>query len=114
MTVISLVPSPTADLLVEDAGDHECHDLPLWQGSARSRVRESTNILECAPMVTEPQPHWLVRCSCGWEREWIDEWSATANTNVPARFLGDRDVQHVITIQKPPTDPPSGQQLELP
>jgi hypothetical protein len=60
-----------------------------------------------------PRPSWRITCSCGWEREASSAWAATALFRLHARHLGDRSVEHTLTIEEPPADSPGGQQLPL-
>jgi len=51
--------------------------------------------------MTEPKPRWLVTCSCGYERECSDAWSASATAKLHGVHLGDKSVAHVVTVKKP-------------
>jgi hypothetical protein len=58
---------------------------------------------------------WPVTCSCGYERECISAWAATATAKLHVQHLGDKTVAHHITIKDPPQHQPSPRtQLELP
>ena len=56
------------------------------------------------------EPLWLVTCSCGYEREAISAWAATATAKLHVVHLGDKAVEHHTTITEPPK---RGDQLEL-
>ena len=47
-------------------------------------------------------PRWLVTCSCGYERECISQWAATATAKLHVEHLGDKAVPHHITITEDP------------
>jgi len=57
------------------------------------------------------KPVWLVTCSCGYERECISAWAATATAKLHVVHLGDKSVKHVVTVKKPPEP---GARLQLP
>ena len=60
------------------------------------------------------EPLWLVTCSCGYSRECISAWAATATGKLHVVHLGDKAVRHVVTVKKPPQDSRPGEQLQLP
>ena len=43
-------------------------------------------------------PHWLVTCSCGWERECSSEWAAQSVTKLHPQ-LAPMDVAHVTRVE---------------
>jgi len=47
---------------------------------------------------------WPVTCSCGYERECISAWAATATAKLHVQHLGDKTVAHHVTIKDPPQD----------
>ena len=57
----------------------------------------------------DQKPRWFVTCSCGWEREALSLWAATALFRLHARYLGSPGIEHTIAIEEPPTDPAGGQ-----
>ena len=55
--------------------------------------------------------HWLVLCSCGWERETVSEWAANSVSKLHPQ-LAPMDVTHVTRVDGP-GDSAGGQQLTL-
>jgi hypothetical protein len=55
--------------------------------------------------------HWLVTCSCGWERECSSEWAARSVSKLHAQ-LASMDVEHVTPVEGPASGS-GGQQLTL-
>ena len=55
--------------------------------------------------------HWLVICSCGWEREAASEWAARSVGKLHPQ-LDPMDAAHVTRVEEP-DDSPGGQQLTL-
>ena len=58
-----------------------------------------------------PIRHWLVTCSCGWERECSSEWAARSVSKLHPQ-LAPMDVVHVTVIEGP-DGRAGGQQLTL-
>ena len=56
--------------------------------------------------------HWLVTCSCGWEREAVSEWAAKSLCKLHPQ-LAAMDVPHVTRVDGPDQVAASGQQLTL-
>jgi hypothetical protein len=63
--------------------------------------------------VPELRPVRLIACSCGWGREASSAWATTAVARLHARHLAEPGTEHTITIEEPPTDAASGEQLPL-
>jgi hypothetical protein len=55
--------------------------------------------------------HWLVTCSCGWERECSSEWAAQSVSKLHPQ-LASMDMAHVTRIEGPENGA-GGQQLTL-
>jgi hypothetical protein len=55
--------------------------------------------------------HWLVTCSCGWERECSSEWAAKTASKLHPQ-LAAMDVAHVPRVEGPDGGA-GGQQLIL-
>jgi hypothetical protein len=55
--------------------------------------------------------HWLVICSCGWERECSSEWAANSASTLHPR-LAPTDVAHETRVEGS-DDSERGQQLTL-
>lgn len=58
------------------------------------------------------KPRWLVTCSCGWTSDFFQRWHAESVAKLHPK-LGEPGTEHTVTIEKPPADAPSGQQLPL-
>jgi len=58
------------------------------------------------------EPLWVVTCSCGWGRECVSRWAAESVGKLHPR-LSTLGVEHTVTIDEPPADPPPGEQLPL-
>ena len=56
--------------------------------------------------------HWLVICSCGWEREAVSEWAAKSLCKLHPQ-LAAMDVAHVTRVQGPDRVVSGDQQLTL-
>jgi len=50
--------------------------------------------------VVEPRLHWLVTCSCGWERECASEWAAQSVSKLHPQFA-PMDVAHMTRVAGP-------------
>jgi hypothetical protein len=55
--------------------------------------------------------HWLVTCSCGWERQAVSEWAAKSLCRLHPQ-LAAMDVAHVTRVEGP-DQAASGDQLTL-
>jgi hypothetical protein len=55
--------------------------------------------------------HWLVICSCGWERECSSEWAAQSVSKLHPQ-LAPMDVAHMTRVEGP-DDSGRGQQLTM-
>ena len=55
--------------------------------------------------------HWLVSCSCGWEREAVSEWAARSLCKLHPQ-LAAMDVPHVTRVEGA-AQAAGGQQLTL-
>ena len=55
--------------------------------------------------------HWLVTCSCGWEREAVSEWAAQSLSKLQPQ-LAAMDVAHVTRVEGP-DQTSAAQQLTL-
>ena len=60
----------------------------------------------------EPNPRWFVTCSCGWTSEFSQRWHAESVAKLHPK-LGEAGIAHTVTIEGPPADPSSGEQLTL-
>jgi hypothetical protein len=56
--------------------------------------------------------HWLVFCSCGWEREAVSEWAAQSVSKLHPQ-LAAMDVAHVTHVEGPDQAASGDQQLTL-
>jgi|HubBroStandDraft_6_1064221.scaffolds.fasta_scaffold1608587_2 hypothetical protein len=57
-------------------------------------------------------PRWLVTCSCGWTSEFSQRRHAESVAKLHPK-LGEPGIEHTVTIEEPPRDPPPGAQLTL-
>ena len=49
-------------------------------------------------MIELTAKHWLVTCSCGWERETVSEWAARSVSKLHPQ-LAPMDVTHVTRVE---------------
>jgi hypothetical protein len=62
--------------------------------------------------VSQDRSHWLVICSCGWERECSSEWAARSVSRLHPQ-LAPVDVAHVTRVEGPGDGAGEQQQLRL-
>jgi hypothetical protein len=46
------------------------------------------------------KPHWLVTCSCGWERETVSEWAAESVSRLHPQ-LAHTGEEHATRVEGP-------------
>ena len=82
------------------ATDEEIRDVQMRMGRPSASPAESQSPSNIKAKMTAT--HWLVTCSCGWERECSSEWAAAVSKQTPSAAR-PMDAAHVTRVEGPDT-----------